>query len=58
MNAITNFLLFFSKGNNFVIFYDTVFAVFVKGDVKVKLFCFVFKFVIVAYVEDAADDNK
>ncbi len=35
-----------------------VFDVFKKGFEKVKLFCFVFKFVIVAYVEDAVDDNK
>ena len=35
-----------------------VFDVFKNGFEKVKLFCFVFKFDIVAYVDDAVDDNK
>ena len=35
-----------------------VFDVFKNGFEKVKLFCFADKFVIVAYVEDAVDDNK
>jgi hypothetical protein len=30
----------------------------INGDIHVKIFCFVFKFDIVAYVEDAVDDNK
>ena len=36
----------------------TLIAVFINGDEKVKLFCFADKFVIVAYVDDAVDDNK
>ena len=35
-----------------------VFDVFVNGDEKVNVFCFVFKLLIVAYVEDAVDDDK
>ena len=35
-----------------------VFDVFKNGFEKVNVFCFVFKFVIVAYVVDAVDDNK
>ncbi len=35
-----------------------VFVVLVNGVENVKAFSFVFKFVIVAYVEDAVDDNK
>ncbi len=36
----------------------TVFDVFKNGFEKIKLFCFADKFDIVAYVEDAVDDNK
>ncbi len=34
-----------------------LFDVFKNGDENVNVFCFVFKFDIVAYVEDAVDDK-
>ena len=35
-----------------------LFDVFINGDENVNVFCFVFKLLIVAYVDDAVDDNK